>query len=192
MAKRLAQGRREELLDGFMNIVAERGFADLRMSEVAGLLHCSAASLYKITPSKESLVLLVISRWGDRVLQDAEAEGAQESNPRDRARAYYQHVARAVAELSPQCRIDIERYDSTRLAWSRLSEGFIDRFSELLGEAVEAGEARAVTTRFIAQLLRQMTNITRNQQALQEVGLTADQALLAIDDVMWNGLAPCA
>ena len=68
MRKRLDEDRRVEVLDGVMRIIAERGFSDVQMAEVARELRCSASTLYKIAPSKESLVLLAIGRWGDVTL----------------------------------------------------------------------------------------------------------------------------
>ena len=72
MAKRLAKGRREELLDGVMGIIAARGFSGVRISELAAELHCSVASLYKIAPSKDSLVLLAIGRWQELTFANLE------------------------------------------------------------------------------------------------------------------------
>ena len=66
MATRLANGRREELLDGVMDIISQRGFSQVRISDIARELRCSAASLYKIAPNKDSLVLLAIGRWAER------------------------------------------------------------------------------------------------------------------------------
>ena len=60
----MANGRREELLDGVMAIIAARGFSDVRMTDIARELHCSLASLYKIAPNKDSLVVLAIGALG--------------------------------------------------------------------------------------------------------------------------------
>ena len=65
MRKRLDDARRDELLDGVMQIIGERGFSQVTVAELARELKCSAATLYKIAPSKDSLVLLAFCRWGD-------------------------------------------------------------------------------------------------------------------------------
>ena len=46
------------------------------MTDIASELHCSLASLYKIAPNKDSLVVLAIVRWGDRTLAEGEARAA--------------------------------------------------------------------------------------------------------------------
>ncbi len=63
--KRVAESRRDQLLDGVMDIIAARGFSTVRMTDMAQELHCSLASLYKIAPNKDSLVVLAIGRWGE-------------------------------------------------------------------------------------------------------------------------------
>jgi hypothetical protein len=56
VARRLADGRREELLDGVMRISSARG-SSLNVTELAREPHCSVATLYKIAPSKDSLMV---------------------------------------------------------------------------------------------------------------------------------------
>ena len=55
-------------------IIAERGFSQVTIAELARELHCSAATLYKIAPSKDSLILLAIARWAEVVFLRAGAE----------------------------------------------------------------------------------------------------------------------
>ena len=97
LRKRLDEERRNELLDGVMAIIAERGFSQVTIAEVARELHCSAATLYKIAPSKDSLVLLAIARWADVVFPDIEARSDKGKTASDRARVYFRVGADAHA-----------------------------------------------------------------------------------------------
>ena len=188
--KRLADGRREELLDGVMRIIATRGFSDVRVIDLAAELHCSVASLYKIAPSKGSLVHLAIARWGDRTLNDIEEQSQRSTDPAERARAYFQAGARSLHPLSPKFREDVERFDSPRLAWRTIVDTWIDRFVELLDAAVAAGEVRPANTRFLAMVLRQIGLVTRDERVLGLAGLTAEQAVLEVDALVWQGIRP--
>ena len=188
MQKRLANGRREELLDGVMQIIAARGFSEVRIAEMADELHCSVASLYKIAPNKDSLVALAIRRWGVLTLEYAEARAQQGTTASDRARLYFRAGAERLRPLSHTFRTDMERFESSRLAYRALSDGFIDRFVELLDNAVEAGEIRDTNTRFLAHVFRQMAVVIRDERALLDSGLTAEQALLQVDSLIWDGL----
>jgi AcrR family transcriptional regulator len=186
--KRLADGRREELLDGVMGLIAARGFSDVRVRVIAGELHCSVATLYKIAPSKDSLVVLALRRWGERTLEDIEARATRTSDPAERARAYFRAGAQSLSPLSPAFRSDVDRYESTRLVWSSIADAFIDRFVALLDSAVEAGQIRPTNTRFLAHVLRQIALVARDESALAPSGLTAEQAVLEIDALIWEGI----
>jgi AcrR family transcriptional regulator len=189
VAKRLAGGRREELLDGVMEIIAARGFADVRMSEIAAELHCSVASLYKIAPSKDSLVLLAISRWGEVTLQHAEDASARGASASERARQYYLTGARGLHDLSSVFREDVERFESTRWLWSTtVADPFVDRFVDLLDLAVQAHEVRPLNTRFLSEMLRMIAFVIRDERVLRASGLTAETAMMEVDELVWRGV----
>ena len=186
--KRFANGRREELLDGVMGIIAARGFSEVKVAEMAEELHCSVATLYKIAPNKDSLVALAIRHWAEETLEFAEARAKQGSTASDRARRYYLAGVERVRPLSHAFRSDMERFESSRLAYRALSDAFIDRFVELLDDAVKAGEIRPANTRLLAHVMRQMAFVVRDEPVLLASGLTADQAMLEVDRLIWDGL----
>jgi AcrR family transcriptional regulator len=189
VSKRLAGGRAEELLDGVMGIIAEKGFSGLKVTDLAPQLHCSVATLYKIASSKDSLVVLAIARWGERTLGDIEARAQQGATASDRARAYFRAGAESIHPLSLEFFADVERFESTRLAWrTTVVDPYIDRFVELVLSAQEAGEVRPVNTRFLGEMLRQVGFVTRDERVLSASGLTAEQAVLEVDRMIWDGI----
>ena len=164
LRKRLDDDRRDELLDGVMAIIAARGFSQVTIAELARELHCSAATLYKIAPSKDSLVLLAIARWADVTFADIEARAAKGKTASERARIYFRAGAESTRPLSLTFYADIGRFESTRLAWwTSVVERYIDRFVELVRRAEEAGEIRPVNSRLLAEVLRQIGAVTRNR-----------------------------
>ncbi len=172
-----------------MRIIAERGFSDVQIAELARELHCSASTLYKIAPSKDSLVLLAIARWADVTFAAMEARAARGRTASDRARAYFRAGATSTRVLSLAFYADIGRYESTRLAWwTGVVEPYIDRFVELVRAAEEAGEIRPVNSRLLAEVLRQIGTVTRNERVLRDSGLTHEQAVLEVDSLIWDGL----
>jgi AcrR family transcriptional regulator len=184
----MASSRREELLDGVMAIIAAHGFSDVRMTDIASELHCSLASLYKIAPNKDSLVVLAIVRWGDRTLAEGEARAQMATTASHRAQLYYQAAAEAVAPFSHAFRRDVERFESTRLAYRTISDGFVNRFAELIDEAAQADEIRPVNARFMAGMFRYIAAAIRDEDLLESAGLTAGEALVEVDTVIWGGL----
>jgi AcrR family transcriptional regulator len=189
MARRFDENRREELLDGVMRIISARGFSDITTMELAGELHCSGSTLYKIGASKDSVVALAMTHWSRRKLAEMEDRALADATPAARARLYWQAGAETIRPLSHAFRRDVDRFEWARLVYrTSLSEPFIDRFRELLDEAVDAGELEPMNTCFLAQALRQIAFLVRDEQVLGACGITADQAMLEVDRMIWNGL----
>ena len=188
MRKRLDEDRRDELLDGVMRIIAARGFSDVPMAEMAHELRCSASTLYKIAPSKESLVLLAIGRWGDVTLDLIEKRARRGATATDRARRYFMGAAQRLRPLSIAFRADVERFESTRIAYQAISDRFVDRFVGLLDDAVVSGEIKPLNTRFLGHVLRQINRAIRDEHALTASGLTSGEAALEVDTLIWEGL----
>jgi AcrR family transcriptional regulator len=151
-------------------------------------LQCSAATLYKIAPSKDSLVLLAIARWADVTFADMEVRSARGKTASERARRYFLGAAESLGPLSIAFRADVERFESTRSAYQAISDRFVDRFVELLDAAVAAGEVKPLNTRFLGQVLRQVNRAIRDEHALRMSGLTSGQAALEVDRLVWEGL----
>ncbi len=189
MRKRLDDGRRDELLDGVMRIIVVRGFSKVQISEIARELNCSASTLYKIAPSKESLVILAIERWGRITFEGLEARASQCGAASDRARTYFRAGAEALRPMSLAFFSDVERFQSTRMVWRQtVVDRYIDRFVELVQDAEKAGEIRPVNVRFLGEVLRQIGFATRDEAVLSASELTSEQAVLEVDAIIWDGI----
>jgi AcrR family transcriptional regulator len=188
MRKRFDDNRREELLDGVMEIITTHGFSKVTIIELAKELHCSGSSLYKIAPNKDSLVMLAITRWGEIVLKDFEAQALRGRTAADKARLYFIAGAEAIRPMSHEFRSDVNRFESTRLAYANVSDRFLGRLIELLDEAVKAGEIRPVNTHFLAHTLRQIAYLVRDEELLKDCGLTASQAVQQTQHIIWDGI----
>jgi AcrR family transcriptional regulator len=188
LRKQFDDTRRQELLDGVMEIIAANGFSKVTIAELATELHCSGSSLYKIAPNKDSLVVLAIARWGESALKDWEVRSLRGKTSADRARLYYRAAVEGISSWSHVFRSDVNRFESARLAYANISDTFINRFADLLNEAIEAGEVRPVNTRFLAHVLRQMALVIRDEQLLSKCGLTHTQALLEVERIIWDGI----
>ena len=146
------------------------------------------ASLYKIAPSKDSLVLLAIGRWGELTLAnlEARADGA------DRLGEGTLLLHRRGREPPPPVP-GVLRRRSTALSRRQSCGGqyrdrYIDRFIELVTIAQEAGEVRPINSRFFGEMLRQIGFVTRDERVLRETGLTSEQAVLEVDRIVWDGI----
>jgi AcrR family transcriptional regulator len=188
LRRQFDDNRRIELLDGVMKIISANGFSKVTIADLATNLHCSGSSLYKIAPNKDSLVVLAINRWGEIGLKDWEARARRGKTAADRARFYYRAAVEGISTWSHAFRDDVNRFESARMAYANISDAFINRFADLLTEAIEAKEICPINTRFLAQVLRQMALVIRDEQLLRECELNHTQALLEVERVIWNGI----
>jgi AcrR family transcriptional regulator len=187
--RRLDDDRRAELLDGVLRIITAKGFADVRVSDIAHELSCSVATLYKIAPSKDSLVRLAISRWAALNLGSLEACADEGTTAAEKARCYFKAGADRIRPLSLEFYRDIDRFESTRTAWrTTVVDPYIDRFVELVQRAADAGETRAVNVRFLGEVLRGIGFVTRDERVLRASGLTSEEAVLEVDRMIWDGI----
>jgi AcrR family transcriptional regulator len=172
-----------------MRVISAEGFVALRLTDLAPQLHCSVATLYKIASSKDSLIVLAIARWGKLSLQDMEDRTLRGTTAADRARLYWLAGADTIRALSHQFRSDVDRLEAARLAYrTSFSEPFVERFVKLLDDAVDAGELGAFNTRFLGQVLLRIALLVGDEQLLGACGLTAEQAMLEIDHMIWDGI----
>ena len=178
-----------------MRIISVRGFSDVQVAEMARELHCSVATLYKIAPSKDSLVALAIQGWGDRVLEDFEVQAGTAGTASDRARAYFHAGAMSIRPMTAEFYSDVALFESTRLAWIvGVADRYIDRFVDLLRIAGDAGEIRKVNYRVLAEFLRQVGYVARDERVLRATGLGSEEVILELDSLLWDGLRvpnPC-
>jgi AcrR family transcriptional regulator len=187
--RKLDDKRRAELLDGVMTIIAARGFLDVQVADMARELHCSALTLYKIAPSKGSLVLLAIGRWAETTFEILEARVERATTATDRARSYFQGAAECLRPISLPFVRDAERFESTRVAWRiNVADRFVNRLVELIQDAQEAGEVRPLNLWFLAELLNHIGSITRDERVLRVSGLTREQAFLEVEGIIWDGI----
>jgi AcrR family transcriptional regulator len=172
-----------------MRIISVRGFSDVQVAEMARELHCSVATLYKIAPSKDSLVALAIEGWGARTLEDLEVEARKAATASDRARAYFHAGAESIRAMTAEFYSDLALFESTRLAWVvGVADRYIERFVDLLQLAEDAGEIRRVNYRVLAEFLRQVGYVARDERVLRATGLSSAEVILELDSLLWDGL----
>ncbi len=188
MPKRFDDDRRLELLDGMVDIIIERGFSEVTVSDMANELHCSVSSLYKIATNKDGLIVLAIARWGDLALEKMEAQSLRGKTAVDRARLYWHAAVELIRLQSHEFRNDVDRFESARLAYASISNQFVERFVELVDEAVESDEIEPINSCFVVHIFRQIAFVIRDERILEKCGLDASQALEQMDRIIWNGI----
>jgi AcrR family transcriptional regulator len=118
---------RERILEVFSAKAKRSGLRSLLMTELATELRMSAATLYKLYPSKEALALACVDRWADE-LGAAEAAKRDSDPSLDGFERYLRWIdawADANAEISPAFSHDL-RADYPAV-WQRYRDVLDDR-----------------------------------------------------------------
>src|SRR5262245_55340932 len=92
-----AEQVRDQILEAFSGKAKREGLRAVQMGELASELRMSASTLYKLFPSKESLVLACVDRWADE-LAAAEAARPDPAAPRAAGFERFMHWVEAWAD----------------------------------------------------------------------------------------------
>ena len=164
-ARRIEDARREQLIDGILQIVLTEGFRHLTVDELASRLQCSKSTLYAIASSKESLVSTVIRRFLDDADERIDASVAGLSDPVEALQAYLTAIGEQMGRISRVCFADMGAQDATRTVYFEHSR----RLRKRIGEFVDAGIERSVFDPV-------------------DAAFVADAVSLLIDGIQWGRL----
>jgi len=168
--------RREQLLDQLQSLILKEGFCHLRVGTLADRLHCSRSTLYKLAPSKEDLIRLVVKRYMGAVLTDAEREAEKLTGAADKIMCFSDVVDSRQALGSVQFWRDVrDTPQVAELLAEKRTRGYlvVRRF---LDEGVGSGEFRPGNTAFIAHIVWMAARETRDPDLMARLGLDRREA----------------
>jgi AcrR family transcriptional regulator len=179
---------RAQILEEFSSRAKRFGIRALIMTELAGELRMSAATLYKLYPSKEALAMACVERWADE-LGAAEAAKSDPKLPREGFEQYMHWIdawADANAGLSPAFVRDL-RTDYP-VVWARYRAVMTERkrrgaqlLRPLLKPGVDERVAFAVLdnilTTVIAPSFAERLRVTRREALRSALAIWAGGAL---------------
>lgn len=177
-----------QILDAFSAKAKRLGIRALIMTELATELRMSAATLYKLYPSKEALALACVDRWADE-LGAAEAAKRDPKLQRDGFEQYMRWVdawAGANASLSPSFLRDL-RSDYPAV-WQRYREVMDERkrrgavllrplLKPELDERVAFAVLNGIFTTVLEPGFADRLNVTRREALRSAVAIWAGGAL---------------
>jgi AcrR family transcriptional regulator len=191
-AERRLTARQRELLDELEKQVAQEGFADLTMAEIAAQTNCSLRTLYGLAPSKDELVLTVVDRSLRRIGRAAVESLDATMSPLETLRAYLQIANEAVQPSTVAYSRELVRIPGAKRLLDVHEDYVMAVTRSLLDRAVEDGEIARVDTAAVAHVLgglgREFARPEVAQVAQAPPKATAD----AITEIVLRGLPrPC-
>ncbi|HNJ47945.1 MAG TPA: TetR family transcriptional regulator [Novosphingobium sp.] len=185
---------REMLIDLVIELIEERGSANLAVSELAARAQMSPASLNRYFESKEALIEAVAERWFQPKVAIMEEVIASDLNPR---RKMFEFFARRFALMkaewdrdpvafSSYVELGKENYELVR-SYVDLGDHYL---AEIIGEAMAEGHFAGLSIDEALSLVNQMVSVYVNIGAMEQVmpRLSTDK-LAMIVDAMFDGLS---
>jgi AcrR family transcriptional regulator len=185
---------RDALIDLVIELIEERGSANLTVTELAARAQMSPASLYRYFESKEALIEAVAERWFQPKVAIMEEVSASDLNPR---RKMFEFFARRFALMkaewdrdpvafSSYVELGKENYELVR-SYVDLGDHYL---AEIIGEAMAEGHFAGLSIDEALSLVNQMVNVYVNIGAMEQMmhRLTTDK-LAMIVDAMFDGLS---
>jgi len=178
MPTRPDERRREELLADLETIMLDEGFAQWRVGTLAARLRCSRTTLYRLAPSKDALIHLLVDGFAGKGVAEARAESLQQPSPSEAIIRYAEVINRWHRKGSPRFWADIQSNEATR---SLIEEDYAKRGADVvqayLDQGVEMGLFRPANTAFIATLMWRSARLTRDPALLESLGLNMADAM---------------
>lgn len=179
--------RREQLLQGLIDLFLAEGFARFSMEELAARLQCSKSTLYVLAASKEQLITVVIRAYFRRSAQHVEDALAAESDPTIRIGVYLDGIASELAPASAAFYEDLDAFLPSREIYVANVAVAARRVQELVRDAERPGHP--VDATFVGAVAAQVMISIQQGDMRSLTGLYDAAAYRALADLIVAGLA---
>ncbi|HWE55303.1 MAG TPA: TetR/AcrR family transcriptional regulator [Acidimicrobiales bacterium] len=180
--------RQSELLDALEEVFFQEGFTHLTIGEMVSRLRCSRRTIYSLAPSREELILIVVDRLLHRIGREAHAAAAACGDPSEAIEAYLARSVTTLARATPAFNSDVDSYLPTRQLYDRHLGVALRELAGFVRDGVENGIFRPLNADVIAEVLAGVAERIRRPEVLGRVGVTHDEALALLGDLMRRGM----
>ena len=188
--------RTREILAAARSLLEQRGPEAMTMEEIAAAAGVAKGTLYLYFQSKDDLILALITRVGENIIQDVEASLEGPGTPPEklirmvsvlleylnRERLLFPRYAR---ELS---RGERESSEGFRRRYQELEEQFVVLVTRLFAEGIAAGQFIPANPRLLTFLIRGLIRATGYYQKAEGQADAAKEALPVILTLISSGL----
>jgi AcrR family transcriptional regulator len=178
--------RREELLNGLVEIFLAEGFTGFSVEDLAVRLQCSKTTLYAVAPSKEQLITAVVRAFFRRSTERIEARLAAEADPVGRIGVYLDSIAAELAPASPAFYNDLDSFAPARDIYAQNTAFAARRVQELVRDAERP--ARPVDAVFIGAVAAKVIESIQQGQLRALTSLDDAAAYRSLADLIVAGV----
>ena len=185
----MATARRQQLFDDLVALFLAEGFSRFTLDDLASRLRCSKSTLYQLASSKEQLARAVAVHFFKGAAERVEGALSDVVGARARVDAYLRAVAAELAAASSVFFSDLESFAPGREVYRRNTEIAAERVGELIAVGVRAGEFRAVSAAFVADLVSAQTVRIQQREVQARTGIADADAYAALADLVLRGIS---
>lgn len=178
----------QRLLDVLEKAFFAEGFAHLTIADIGALLKVSRNTVYKLAPSKQELIELVIDRMFRHMGKAARAALEAAGDPAERVAAYLGAGTQAVQAGSLAFTRDLEANPGTRAIYDRHQAIGMKVLTGLIEDGVRSGRFRHVQAMLIMQVVDAAHIRLRDPDVLTALCLTHAQAIDQLIAVVLSGI----
>ncbi|MEU4418940.1 TetR/AcrR family transcriptional regulator [Nocardia salmonicida] len=181
--------RQVDLLDRLVALLAEEGFADFTLDDLARRLSCSKTTLYALADSKQELVVEVVKQYFRVAEASVEAAVAAVEGPTARVAAYLTAVAEALRPLSRDFMDDLAGFAPANDVYRRNTAAAADRIRQLVSEGVETGDFRPVHAAFVGEMVAATMFEVQRGEMFARLELTDAEAYAELASLVVHALS---
>ena len=168
--------REAELWATLQHIILSDGFARLSVSEMAQRLGCSKRTIYELAPTKNDLVLRVITMFFEQLRAEADVESMSDDDPAVQIFEYLQVGVRAAQRLGPIAIADIDKWEPARRIWQEHIRLRVEGLRNLIERGVETGNFRDINPALVAEMVFAGLSRLREPDFYRSTGISAPEA----------------
>jgi AcrR family transcriptional regulator len=181
--------RERDLLDELERIFFAEGFAHLSVANLTARLRVSRSTVYRLAPSKENLVELVIERIFRHMGRRAREALDKASDPAERVAAYLSAGTATMRAGSLAFNRDLEANPGTRAIYDRHLAMGMDTLVSLVNDGVGSGQFGMIPAALVTQIADAAHVRLRDPAVLERLGMTHAEAIDGLIRILLEGIA---
>ena len=133
--------------------MAEEGFAQFTLDDLAERLRCSKTTLYALAPTKHELVVEAVKQYFREAVPAVEARVAVAPGPSEKVVAYLHAVGDYLEPLSRAFMDDLSSFAPAAAVYRQNTAAAAERIRTLIADGVAAGAFRPVHAAFVGEIV---------------------------------------
>ena len=180
--------RQDEVLADLEIIFLEEGFKTITIAELAARTKCSKRTLYDIAPSKQDLVILVMTRWLSRIRHLGWTGALEHDDPVKRVEAYLSPGVSESRRASSQFLEDVQASTTARTMLEAHQKERTQVLKDILADGVRRGRFRRLNPALVAEVFLASVGRINEPALLDETRLGFSEAFSEFFQLILHGI----